>query len=118
MHHVARLASAVVGRAFLSPVAIGSTSAVGGCPGGRLQIMNDTEILNQFNHEKMPILKVIRQNCIDCCGGATRGKESPAGCRSYTCLLWPYRLGTNPFNQRSCDPQNKRVSSPQISLKD
>jgi hypothetical protein len=45
---------------------------------------------------KRPIVKAIREKCIDCSGG------SPGEVRRCTvkqCALWPYRMGSNPFAQ-------------------
>ncbi len=46
-------------------------------------------------HEKKPMLKVIREKCLDCCC------EQPSEVRLCTCTdcsLWPYRMGKNPFS--------------------
>lgn len=67
--------------------------------------MTDEQIYTENNHTKTPLLKVIRLNCIECCGGVTRGDDSPAGCRSFACNLWPYRLGKNPFSGHPGNPQ-------------
>lgn len=46
----------------------------------------------------MSLLKIIREKCLDCCGGSPAEVRE---CRSEkTCALWPYRLGTNPFRQK------------------
>lgn len=90
--------------------------------------MTDNEIFTQHGHIKLPLLKVIRKNCIECCGGVTKGIDSPSGCSSYACALWPYRMGKNPFSQNkgnatslinSRRPQNLEaveVSDPEIAL--
>ena len=38
-------------------------------------------------------LKVVRQHCVDCCGGNT---SEPAHCPSTACPLWLFRFGRNP----------------------
>lgn len=42
----------------------------------------------------MPILKVIRAKCLDCCCGSP---SEVAACTVEKCPLHPYRMGTNPF---------------------
>lgn len=44
--------------------------------------------------EGMPLLKVIRAKCSDCCCGNTGEVRR---CVAVNCPLWPYRMGTNPF---------------------
>ena len=38
-------------------------------------------------------LRAIRRKCIDCCGGSFKEVRL---CTSYTCPLFPFRLGKNP----------------------
>jgi hypothetical protein len=56
---------------------------------------------------KTGLLKLIRQNCLKCCGGQIKEVEGctcgprpdDAGNLKYypfTCVLWPYRFGTDP----------------------
>ena len=45
-------------------------------------------------HYKMPLLKVIRDYCIECCGGNSR---EPELCTACDCQLHPYRTSHNPF---------------------
>ena len=40
----------------------------------------------------MNLLRVIRRKCIDCCGGSFKEVRL---CTSYTCPLYPLRLGKN-----------------------
>ena len=37
--------------------------------------------------------EAIREKCVDCCGGYLRGENSPAGCNTPACSLFPFRLG-------------------------
>lgn len=39
-------------------------------------------------------LKAIRRKCVECAGG---NAESAARCSCYSCPLWDYRFGTNPY---------------------
>src|SRR5262245_27475621 len=46
------------------------------------------------DHLPMPLLKVIRAKCLNCCC------DQPAEvrrCAITGCPLWPYRMGRNPF---------------------
>jgi hypothetical protein len=45
-------------------------------------------------HAKRPLLKVIREKCIDCSGGSLAEVRR---CPVIKCALWPYRAGTDPF---------------------
>lgn len=51
----------------------------------------------QAGHQKRPILKAIRENCIECSGG---NQAEIRRCPIVRCALWPYRFGTNPFTSR------------------
>ena len=52
------------------------------------------ENLKKYGHFKRPLLKVIRENCIDCMGGIASDVK---GCEITNCSFWPYRLNKNPF---------------------
>jgi hypothetical protein len=52
-----------------------------------------------------PLLKVIREKCIDCCGGQVGEVRN---CVTKTCALWPYRMATNPFSNRKGNPATLR----------
>ncbi len=43
---------------------------------------------------KKPVLRVIREKCIDCCCG---NEAEVRRCGSKSCALWPYRMASNPF---------------------
>lgn len=51
----------------------------------------------QYDIEKKPLLKVIREKCLECCCGQRLSVEM---CVCTSCSLWPYRLGINPFSER------------------
>ena len=72
-----------------------------------LEIRNDEEIgrdprelsvseLNEWGHHKQPILQAIRAHCLDCCSDQAGEVRK---CVSVKCPSWPYRMGTNPFNE-------------------
>lgn len=44
-----------------------------------------------------PLLKAVRANCVDCCGGS---EVEVLRCGHVKCPMWPFRMGTNPFNRR------------------
>ena len=50
--------------------------------------------LNALGHEKQPLLRVIRSNCIECCDGS---EAEVRRCRMHWCPFWPYRMASNPF---------------------
>ena len=57
--------------------------------------------LNAVGHEKATLRKLIRQNCISCCG------EMPSevkNCTIVSCVFWPYRMNKNPFSERKGNP--------------
>jgi hypothetical protein len=47
-----------------------------------------------LGHTKQPLLKVIRQNCLECAGSH---RAEVRRCAVKTCAFWPYRMGSNPF---------------------
>jgi hypothetical protein len=57
----------------------------------------------------VPLLKVIREKCRDCCAGST---AEVAKCTATGCPLWPYRMGTNPFSTRTGHPESLSKKSP------
>jgi hypothetical protein len=44
--------------------------------------------------EPQPLLKVIREKCLDCCCGQ---QSETLKCTAVDCALWPYRMRTNPL---------------------
>ena len=53
--------------------------------------------LEAAGYAKLPLLKVIRLKCLDCCCGQVTGV---ARCTAIGCALWPYRMATDPFTNR------------------
>ena len=68
-----------------------------------------SEILSLYHREQNP-LKALRERCLDCCcGSATEVRK----CVATACVLWPFRLGTNPFRKRGAlseEERRKRVA--------
>lgn len=50
-----------------------------------------------LDHRKLPILRVIRAKCLDCCVGQ---KSKVAKCTAVACALWSYRMASDPFSMR------------------
>jgi hypothetical protein len=53
--------------------------------------------LNEWGHNKKPILHAIRERCFDCC---VFQASEVRKCVSVNCPSWPYRMGTDPFTER------------------
>ena len=62
------------------------------------------EQLNSWGFQKKPILKVIRDHCTGCSGGELAEVRR---CRHVNCPLWPYRMASNPFSERTGNPAFK-----------
>jgi hypothetical protein len=63
--------------------------------------------LTGLGHAKLPLLRVIRINCIECCGGS---EAEVRRCRMFWCPFWPYRMATNPFVKRSLTDSQKSAA--------
>lgn len=59
--------------------------------------MKDLIISRAAGHEKLPLLRVIREKCMDCCA---QQQVEVRKCTAVDCPLWPYRMGKNPFSER------------------
>jgi hypothetical protein len=63
--------------------------------------------------EPMPILRVARLKCSECCGAEpgqlARGEIATAidECGSVSCPLWPFRYGTNPWRAAPSEAQRE-----------
>ena len=53
--------------------------------------------LEAAGYSKLPLLKVIRLKCLDCCAGQV---SEVTRCTATGCALWPYRMATDPFTNR------------------
>jgi hypothetical protein len=54
------------------------------------------DALGEAGHAKRPLLKIIRDKCLDCCAGDA---SEVRRCTAQSCPLWPYRMAKNPFNR-------------------
>jgi hypothetical protein len=46
--------------------------------------------------------RVVRAKCLDCC---CYQEAEIRKCTALACVLWPYRMGTNPFTTRKGNPR-------------
>ncbi len=74
-----------------SPFAADGGEKVGKTP-GKIRL----EDLRDLGHPESPI-KAIRSKCADCSGGQLSEVRK---CVCYSCPLWPFRMGVNPFHGR------------------
>ena len=49
-----------------------------------------------------PVLKAIKEHCVECCGD-----DHPSRCISYNCPLYPFRLGKNPWIKRELTDEQR-----------
>jgi hypothetical protein len=54
------------------------------------------DVLEACGVHGAPLLKVVRQKCLDCSAGQI-SEVRKCTCWN-TCPLWPYRMGKNPFS--------------------
>ena len=57
--------------------------------------------LKALGHEGGPLLKIIREKCLDCC---VYQPSEVRKCTAVGCALWPYRMRSNPFSERTANP--------------
>lgn len=62
-------------------------------------------------HSKKPLLKVIREKCMDCCVGQPSEVRL---CHLTECPLWPYRMGKNPFHGRTMTDEQKKAATQRL----
>ena len=58
-------------------------------------------LVEETGHLQMPLLRVIRAKCLDCSYTASEVRR----CTAVDCVLWPYRIGTNPFRAERSEAQ-------------
>lgn len=58
--------------------------------------METKEQLVSLGHEPTPVLKSIQAKCLDCSGGS---KSEVRHCVVQNCMLYPFRLGKNPWRE-------------------
>lgn len=65
---------------------------------GRNPTQMDVADLGYLGHKKKNPMRLIRDFCIECSGG---NQSEARKCTAYSCQLWPYRMGKNPFRKVS-----------------
>ena len=67
------------------------------------------ELVNTLSDEELLAgcspLKAVRRKCIECAGGSA---DSAAKCKMYSCPLWDYRFGTNPYKKERNISEDER----------
>ena len=63
--------------------------------------------LNALGHRKRSLLRVIRENCIDCVGGS---EAEVRRCAQVRCPMWPYRMSSNPFRAEMSEEDRRRAA--------
>ena len=58
--------------------------------------------------KRKPISKAARAHCVECCGGATRGEDSPSGCNSPACGLYELRINGKADGVSQCKAIRRR----------
>lgn len=69
------------------------------------------DIVPLQGHIKKPLLKIIRQKCLDCC---VYQHAEVRRCHITSCSLWPYRMGTNPFHDRKMTDEDKQAATERL----
>jgi hypothetical protein len=54
--------------------------------------------------EPMPVLKIARAHCLDCCGGSA---DEVRKCPAVGCPKWLIRMATNPWRQPASRAQRE-----------
>lgn len=62
-------------------------------------------------HTKKPLLKVIRDKCLDCC---VYQPSEVRLCQATDCDLWPYRMGENPFRKHKLTDGQKQAATKRL----
>lgn len=60
-----------------------------------------------IGHGKRPLLKIIRDKCLDCC---CQLRSEVRNCIIPQCPLWPYRMGTNPFRISKAVTEKQKIA--------
>lgn len=68
-----------------------------------------TAELRELGHRGKPLLQAMRRRCVDCCGGKV---DEVRRCTAVACPLWPYRMGTDPWQAEA--PKAARERQPVV----
>ena len=88
-------------RIFPAPEAAFEIDPVEGNKVGRDPRKMSLADLAACGHEPAPILRIVRQKCLDCCGGLP---SEVRRCTAIACPLWAIRMSSNPFRSRTRGP--------------
>ena len=58
-------------------------------------------------------LRAIRMKCIDCCGGQISEVRL---CPCKQCVLWPYRMASNPFRTRTMTDEQREAARDRLAM--
>lgn len=70
------------------------TDQTEGCSVGRHPDSLGKETWEKLGVRPIGRTEAIREKCIDCCAG---NRAEVRRCGMIDCVLWPFRMGTNPF---------------------
>jgi hypothetical protein len=70
------------------------------------------EDLNAMGHTDRPLLKIIREKCLDCCGN---NEAEVRRCTCVTCPLWPVRMSKNPMRSREISDEQRTILSERMA---
>lgn len=73
------------------------------------EFLDDTDGL--AGHAKKPLLKVIREKCLNCC---VNQPSEVRLCHIEDCALWPYRMGKNPFHGRTMTDEQRQAATQRL----
>jgi len=67
--------------------------------------------LNEAGLFDAPLTLVIREKCLDCCGGSS---DEVKKCTAISCSLWAYRTKKNPFRKRDITPEQRQEAADRL----
>lgn len=68
--------------------------------------MSPAELI-KAGHSPDSLTKIFRSKCMDCCVGQA---DEVRKCAFTSCDLWPYRMGTNPFDKRTLSEEQREAA--------
>lgn len=73
--------------------------------------MSENE-LNECGHFKKRWVSIMRDKCLDCCGGQ---QIEVKRCVAVSCALWPYRTNKNPFAGREMTEEQRAAAAARLA---
>lgn len=71
---------------------------------GPIKVDTTPEYYRSLGHLPKPVLKAIKENCINC-----SGDDHPTRCTATSCPLYPFRLGKNPWTKRELTDEQREA---------